>query len=650
MADANQARSRTGRASAEQNWPPAPTASPYAARRMIGFAWAADRRLATLAFVLVAVQALAGSLLGLWLKLFVDSVAIRGSGRAGAGVLAAGLAIAVSITVLAASEFADSQVRVALLDRTKHQLDRRLLELVGGTPTLAIQETPRHLRQLELLQAESWEFGAAVPAVLNSATTGVRVLVTLVLLASVSPLLLVLPVLGLPIVILSRHTAGLYSTGNELAAEPSRRAEMLYYLAASRPAAKEIRLLRLPTELQRRFAAEHEQIRRIHVRLTARGIVVRLAGRLLFLAGYLGAIALVVHLAIDGRVPVGNVAMTAVVASQTLALVTGSAEQAQTLLRTLTAAARYIYLEEVAQGNAAVPAAPAMTGGTAGGSGGSSPRVVLTAAPRPAAGPPVPARLTDGIRLEGISYTYPGLATPTLRGVTAALPAGTTVALVGDNGAGKTTLVKLLAGLCRPDSGQILVDGTDLARLDLAEWRLRLSAGFQDHARFEFSLQRALGLGHLPDLDDPDAARIALERAGAPDLPDALPAGLATQLGPGWPDGTDLSGGQWQKLAIGRAMMRPDPLLLLLDEPTAAIDAQSEHELFTRWTRAARQLRERSGAITVLVSHRFSTVRMADLILVLQDGSVCERGSHDELMAAGGLYAELFELQARAYR
>ncbi len=614
MSDTTQAQSGAGQA-----WPPAPAASARAARRMLGFAWAADRRLAAAAFVLVAVQALASSLLGLWLKLLVDSIT---SGRAGAGALEAGLAIAVSIAAQAAAESADSQVRITLLDRTKHLLDRRLLELVGGTPTLVIQETPRHLRQLELLQAESWEFGAAVPAVLNSATTLVRILITLILLASVSPLLLALPVFGLPIVILSRYTAGLFSTGSELAAEPSRRAEMLYYLAASRPAAKELRLLRLPVELQRRFAAEHDEIRRIHVRLNARGIMVRLAGRMLFLIGYFGAIVLVTHQALAGTASIGDVAMTAVLAGQVLTLVTGSAEEAQTLLRTLTAAARYLYLEQVTKPSAAQP------------SGGAA----------------VPLRLTDGIRLEGVSYTYPGRAAPTLQDVTVRLPAGTTVALVGDNGAGKTTLVKLLAGLCTPDCGRILVDGTDLARLDVADWRLRLSAGFQDHARFEFSLQRALGLGHLPDLDDADAARTALERAGAADLPAALPAGLATQLGPAWPGGTDLSGGQWQKLAIGRAMMRADPLLLLLDEPTAAIDAQSEHELFTRWTRAARRLRERSGAITVLVSHRFSTVRMADVILVLQDGRICEQGSHDELTAAGGLYAELFELQARAYR
>jgi ATP-binding cassette, subfamily B, bacterial len=609
--------------------PDAPRVTPRVARRTVGFAWMADRRLTAAAFALVAIQAAAGSLLGLWLKLFVDAVSGPGAGRHSAVTLLAGVATALSVTTLAATDFANSRVRMALLDRTKHLLDRRLLELVGGTPTLTIQETPAHLRQLELLQAESWEFGDATAAVLNLVTTAVRILITLALLASVSPLLLALPVFGLPLLALSNRTADLFGKGQELAAEPSSRAEMLYYLAGKRAAAAELRLLRLGGELQRRFAAEHREIRRIHVRLNARGALLGLAGRAVLLAGYLGAVILVTGLAARGRVSSGDVAMTAVLAGQILTLVTGTAEGTLALLRSMTTVARYLYLEQVAREAGA------------GVDQGSRPVAAQAA---------VPARLTDGIRLDGVCYTYPGRDMPTLSKLSVLLPAGATVALVGDNGAGKTTLVKLLSGLCVPDAGQILVDGVDLARLDPVAWRQRLSAGFQDHARFEFRLQRALGLGHLPDLDDPDAAQAALTRAGAPDLATALPAGLATQLGPGWTGGVDLSGGQWQKLAIGRAMMRADPLLLLLDEPTAAIDAEAEDELFTRWTRAARELRERSGAITVLVSHRFSTVRMADVILVLQDGRICEQGSHDELMAAGGPYAELFELQARGYR
>ena len=227
-----------------------------------------------------------------------------------------------------------------------------------------------------------------------------------------------------------------------------------------------------------------------------------------------------------------------------------------------------------------------------------------------------------------------------------------TVALVGDNGAGKTTLVKLLAGLYQPTAGQITVESVDLASLDPDQWRQRIAAGFQDYARFELVVRETVGIGDLTALngngDEPVLA--ALARAGAADLPATLPNGLATQLGPNWPDGIDLSGGQWQKLAIGRAMMRTAPLLLLLDEPTAALDAETEHRLFEQWTTTARELRQATGAVTVLVSHRFSTVQMADLIVVLNGGQIVESGSHSTLMAQGGLYAELFELQAQSYR
>jgi ATP-binding cassette, subfamily B, bacterial len=606
-----------------------PAPSLRAARRVLEFAWAADRGLAIWTFVLLTASAAASALLALWLRLFTNAAA-RHDHRT---TILAALAIAISITAAAAAGYAGNRARMTLGDRTQYLLNSRLLEIVGSAPTLSIHQTPGHLRELELLQAESWEFSQALPALIEALTIGVRILITVVLLASITPLLLLLPVCGLPTLLLSRQTAGLFSLGSELAAEPSRRAEMLYQLAANRSAAAELRLFRLRPELLRRFAAEHRRIGQIHVRLGLRAQGYRLVGRTAFLAGYLGAIVLVVNLAARREISIGDVAMTAVLAGQVLTLVIGSAELAQWLQRTLTAAARYLYLERVT----GQPAEAAAT---------------LTAAARA----PVPRKstapavLTVGIRLDAVSYRYPGRDEPTLRDVSVTLPAGRTIAIVGDNGAGKTTLVSLLAGLCTPTTGRIFVDEADLADIEPQEWRERISAGFQDHARFEFSIQRAVGLGLLRDLDDPAAATAALDRAAAADVAERAPAGLATQLGPSWPDGVDLSGGQWQKLAIGRAMMRTEPLLLLLDEPTAAIDAETEHRLFERWTAAAREARRRAGAITVLVSHRFSTVRMADLILVLRDGGICERGSHAELMAAGGLYAELFELQARAYR
>jgi ABC-type multidrug transport system fused ATPase/permease subunit len=232
------------------------------------------------------------------------------------------------------------------------------------------------------------------------------------------------------------------------------------------------------------------------------------------------------------------------------------------------------------------------------------------------------------------------------------------VALVGENGAGKTTLVKLLCGLYEPGGGRVLVDGVDLRRLDPATWRARTAAAFQDFVRFMLLARESVGIGDVRHVEDALAVTAALERAAAGDLVAGLPQGLQTPLGRFLRAGVGraeaaslvLSEGQWQKVALGRAMMRQTPLLLVLDEPTASLDAPSEHALFERFAGAARRTAAAGGGVTVLVSHRFSTVRMADLIVVLEGGGVVARGSHQELMAGGGLYAELFELQARAYR
>jgi len=236
-----------------------------------------------------------------------------------------------------------------------------------------------------------------------------------------------------------------------------------------------------------------------------------------------------------------------------------------------------------------------------------------------------------------------------LRDVTLYLPAGSVVALVGENGAGKSTLVKLLAGLYRPTSGRVLVDGADLASFDLSSWRSRLSGAFQDYAQLEFTAGVAVGVGDVANVDDEERVRRALHDSASDDILATLPSGLGTQLGATWPDGVDLSGGQWQRLAIARGMMRADPLLLVLDEPTAALDPATEHALFERYAHAARAARGR-GSVTLLVTHRFSTVAAADLVVVLDRGRVIETGSHHELMAARGHYAELYELQAQGYR
>jgi ATP-binding cassette, subfamily B, bacterial len=215
---------------------------------------------------------------------------------------------------------------------------------------------------------------------------------------------------------------------------------------------------------------------------------------------------------------------------------------------------------------------------------------------------------------------------------------------VGENGAGKTTLVKLLAKLYEPTAGAILVDGQPLARMRADEWRERLAGAFQDFFRFELPARQSIGVGDVPRLDDKPSVVRAVERAGAEDVIARWPAGLDTQLGPTWPGGVDVSFGQWQKIALARGFMRDHPLLLVLDEPTAALDAETENALFERYAAA------RGPGITILVSHRFSTVRMADLIVVLDGARVAEVGTHEDLMARGGPYSELYGLQAAAYR
>jgi len=248
-----------------------------------------------------------------------------------------------------------------------------------------------------------------------------------------------------------------------------------------------------------------------------------------------------------------------------------------------------------------------------------------------------------------VSFAYPGTSRLVLDDVSFAVPAGAVVAIVGENGAGKTTLIKLLSKMYEPSSGSIFIDDTPLARVRVPEWRQRLAGAFQDFFRFEFAARQTVGLGDLSQLEDDSAVLAAVERAGASDVIARLQSGLATQLGATWPQGMDLSFGQWQKLALARGFMRPEPLLIVLDEPTAALDAETEHALFERYAAAARSTAVGNGRITVLVSHRFSTVRMADLILVMDGSKLAEAGSHEDLMAKRGPYAELYTMQAAAY-
>ena len=261
----------------------------------------------------------------------------------------------------------------------------------------------------------------------------------------------------------------------------------------------------------------------------------------------------------------------------------------------------------------------------------------------PVAPKPFPVPLRQGIVFENVGFRYPGSDRWAVRGLNFIVPAGETLALVGENGAGKTTIVKLMTRLYDPDEGRILVDGVDLKAFATADIRRHMGAIFQDFLRYSFSAADNIGVGRIEALGDRDRITSAAEQSLADTVIRKLPEGYDQMLGRTFLKGQDLSGGEWQKLAIARAYMR-EAEIIILDEPTAALDARAEAEVFTRFKTLA------EGTTAVLISHRFSTVRMADRIVVLADGGVIEAGTHAELMVLGGRYSELFELQAAGYR
>ena len=264
----------------------------------------------------------------------------------------------------------------------------------------------------------------------------------------------------------------------------------------------------------------------------------------------------------------------------------------------------------------------------------------MPVAERPA---PIPQRLQQGLEFRHVWFRYPDRADWALRDVNLLIAPGEKIALVGPNGAGKTTLIKLLTRLYDPTEGQILLDGVDLREYEPDDLRKKIGVIFQDFVKYQLTAKENIGFGQIDRLDDQERLRSSAERGGADEVLAELPEGMETMLGRWFNKGHELSGGQWQKIALSRAFMR-DGEVLVLDEPTAALDAEREYEIFQRFHDLT------AGKIAVLISHRFSTVRMADRIVVIEDGQIAELGSHAELLARGGTYARLFEMQAEGYR
>jgi ATP-binding cassette, subfamily B, bacterial len=555
----------------------------------------------------------------LWLKLLADAVVAGDVTRVASVAAVIGLATAASGLLI----FTRHQVGTVLVERTAFRLDEMLIELTTAPP-LDQHEHPGCRDRLELLRSERAELAGTINALMSSLMTLSMLTGTLGLLISVHPALAVLPVFSLPSLIATRAGVRRKQRAKESAAELARTANHLFRLATTPAAGKELRTFGLGTELIER----HRDCRTRHEQALWKAewssALMLAGGWAIFGLGYGGALFLVVMSAIRhaGSTTPGDVLMAFRVAEGVNSLVANAADHFSWLAASLHCAGRLVWLQDFV----------AERTGTS------------------AAGCQVPPRIRHGIRLEDVGFTYPGTTTPVLQGVNLELPAGSTVALVGENGAGKSTLVKLLCRLYEPTRGRLTLDGTDLAAFDRTSWRRATTAGFQDFARFEFLLQEAVGVGDVDRIDDQAAVAAALRRARAEDLAFSLPSGFRTQLGRSFATGAELSIGEWQRVALARAMMRDEPLVVVLDEPTASLDAEAEHLLFEDQRRLARAEGRARGAITLLVTHRFSTVRMADLIVVVQNGTTTETGSHHDLMRAGGLYAELYEMQAVVYR
>ncbi|SDU57137.1 ATP-binding cassette, subfamily B [Amycolatopsis keratiniphila] len=470
----------------------------------------------------------------------------------------------------------------------------------------------------DMLRQASQEAPTRPLSMMNSALGLIRTVITfgsmIALLVSVSPLLALVALLAPIPAFISQSKYGARAFWLTLMMSPlKRRMDYLNSLVTTDTYAKETKLFGLGPYFVDRFQRlgqvfydrQRTLTRKRSVSSTSWGLLSTAAG---------SAIALYIALeAVGGRLTLGD-----------LALYTAAAASVQTSVQGLFTAFSGMY-----ENNLYLDTLYRFLG--------TKPEIVAPSEPRP-----LPSTVEGHIRFEEVSFTYPGAADPALDGVSFEIRPGETVAVVGRNGAGKSTLFKLLCRLYDPTGGRILLDDVDIREYDPVELRRQISAMFQDYVTYQGTAAENIGLGDLTHLVDRERIETSAKRAGADERIERLPSGYDTPLGRWFDQGVSLSGGEWQKIALARAFLREAPILIL-DEPTSALDAQAEHDLFSR----LRELSE--GRTTLYISHRFSTVRQAERILLLEHGKVAEYGTHDELMAAEAGYAELFTLQAAAY-
>ena len=593
--------------------------------KLVRLVWDTHRRLTIAMAVLRLVRAFV-PIATLWIgKLIIDGVVAAqrdgGSWRSIAGLVGIELAIVVVGELLAR---ASSLVESLLGDLFSNRISVRLMEH-AATLDLAQFEDPEFYDHLERARRQTVGRIGLIAQLLGLAQDALTLVTLSAALLAFSPWLMVLLVIAIVPSFLgeTRFAAMEYSLLFRWTPE-RRQLDYLRWVGASDDTAKEVQLFGLAGWLTDRYRVLSDRWYAENRKLATRKAVVSSALSFIGTLGYYGAYIVIIARTIAGAITLGSLTFLAASFSRGRDLI-------QRLL--LGASAVYeqgLYLRDLFLFFEMKPTISS-----------------------PPGAPPVPRPIRTGFVFEDVGFKYPGSDRWAVRHATFTIRPGERIALVGENGAGKTTLTKLLARLYDPTEGRITLDGRDLREYDLTSLRREIGVIFQDFVRYDMRFDENVGVGEIESvrgyLDNgatsstPAPLVHAADQSLASSLLPRLPAGYRQMLGRRFDDGVDLSGGEWQKIALARAYMR-DAQVLILDEPTAALDARAEYEVFRRFSELM------AGRMGVLISHRFSTVRMADRIVVLQGGEVVESGTHEELVAAGGLYAELFGMQAVGYR
>lgn len=586
-------------------------------RELLGLSLRRQRAytVATLAAVLCSVLVVA--VCALALRDAVDAIVRGDTGRAVGAAAVAAFVYALNLVLQDTAGI----LRVTTNDRLgRLELHPEVHRDLAKTEGLDHLERTDFLDRVSIVRSGTSHVTMSMWNAVMAVSNVLKLLITVLLLGTVSPWLVLLLLFAAVPVWCDHRGQGVVKRVEVETAEAYRLHQHLSELAVGASGGKELRVSGSAGQIVDRQARAWRDAMGPRTRAQFAAAAWKLAGWLVFTAGFIGALALITYRTAHGHGTVGDLVLTVTIAASLRQTVAGTVQST-----TATAGSRRV-LEPYLWLRSHLREEDARAGGSE----------------QP------PARLSDGIALHDVSYTYPGTERRALDGITTTLPAGSVVAVVGEYGSGKTTLVKLLSKFYRADSGSITVDGHELSALDTEAWRARSTAAFQDFGRFRTTFARTVGLGDLPHIDDRERIMRALRETDAESLLARLPDGLDTQLGREL-GGVDLSEGQWQRTALARAAMRTDPLLFVLDEPTASLDAPSEQAIFEQQMARARELGRTTGAVTVIVSHRFSTVTGADKILVLDKGSLVESGSHEELMLLQGRYADLYGIQAAAY-